>query len=483
MNTTADKLHHWIDGEFREPASGRFLDVTDPATGLVVRHIADADAADIDDAVRAAQRALPTWRSIPALDRGRLFTELARRMRSEKEQIAELERSETGKPLALAISEVDGSANYFDFYGGLMGMPAGDTLDIAADQHVYTRREPYGVIGVITPWNVPLNQAARAVAPALAAGNTVVVKPSEFTSASTMRLAELAVAVGIPSGAFNVVLGSGREAGAALVEHPSIAKVAFTGSVATGRIIGKIAAERIIPVTLELGGKSANIIFADANLDDAVEGSVKAFTANAGQVCSAGTRLFVHRAIHDDVVQRLASRVAQVRVGDEMGPLITSDQVRRVQDYFDVAASEGVTAVAGGTVSTIAGDTGGFYVDPTVYTGVNNSMRIAQEEVFGPVVVVIPFDTDDEVIALANDSDYGLVAGLWTNDVSRAITVSEKLRAGQVFVNTWSTGSVQTPFGGSKLSGYGREKGIEALHDYSQVKCVTIKLNGSTVGS
>ncbi|MBY4130147.1 aldehyde dehydrogenase [Rhodococcus fascians] len=483
MSSISDKLHHWINGSFREPASGRFLDVTDPATGTVVRHIADADAADIDDAVRSAQAALPTWRSIPALDRGRLFTELARRMRAEKEQIAELERSETGKPLSLAIGEVEGSANYFDFYGGLMGLPAGDTLDVAADQHVYTRREPYGVIGIITPWNVPLNQAARGCAPAMAAGNTVVIKPSEFTSTSTVRLAELAVEVGFPAGVLNVVLGSGREAGAALVEHPSIAKVAFTGSVGTGRIIGKIAAERIIPLTLELGGKSANIIFADANLDDAVEGSVKAFTANAGQVCSAGTRLFVHRDVHEDVVARLADRVAQVRVGDEMGPLITNDQFRRVQEYFDVATSEGATAITGGAVSAVAGETGGYYVDPTVYTGVDNSMRIAQEEVFGPVVVVIPFGTDEEAIALANDSDYGLVAGLWTNDVSRAITVSEKLRAGQVFVNTWSTGSVQTPFGGSKLSGYGREKGIEALHDYSQVKCVTIKLNGSTVGS
>ncbi|MFE7423735.1 aldehyde dehydrogenase family protein [Rhodococcus sp. NPDC057529] len=472
-----DKLDHWVSGASLAPSTDDYLPVTDPATGTTARHIAVGDERDVDVAVASAAAAVEAWRQIPALMKGRLFAELARAMRTEAAELAALEISETGKPQALALGEIENSATYFDFYGGLMGMPSGDTLDVAPDQHVYTRREPFGVIGVITPWNVPINQAARACAPALAAGNTVVVKPSESTSSSTVRLAQLASEVGFPPGVFNVVLGTGQSAGAALVTHPTVAKVAFTGSVQTGRVIGKIAAERIIPVTLELGGKSANIIFADADLDTAVDGAVKAFTANAGQVCSAGTRLLVHRSIQDEVVGKLVDRTARVRVGDEMGPLITRDQFHRVQEFFKIAESEGAHAATGGTVAATANETGGFYVDPTVYTGVDNSSRLAQEEIFGPVVVVIPFDTDDEAVTLANDSDYGLVAGVWTRDVSRALTVSDRLRAGQVFVNTWSTGSVQTPFGGWKNSGYGREKGVEALHHYSQVKCVTVKLD------
>ncbi|MFZ2178830.1 MAG: aldehyde dehydrogenase family protein [Rhodococcus sp. (in: high G+C Gram-positive bacteria)] len=472
-----DKLDHWIGGASAPPAGSAYLPVTDPATGRITRHIASGNPADVDSAVESAAESASAWRLIPALTRGRLFTGLARAMRAEAAALAALEISETGKPEPVALAEVENSATYFDFYGGLVGLPVGDTLDVAPDQHVYTRREPFGVIGVITPWNVPLNQAARACAPALAAGNTVVIKPSENTSSSTVRLAQLASEVGFPPGALNVVLGSGRHAGAALVDHPAVAKIAFTGSVQTGRMIGRIAAERIIPVTLELGGKSANIIFADADLDAAVAGSLLAFTANAGQVCSAGTRLLVHRSIHEEVVSRLVDAATAVRVGRDIGPLITRDQFDRVQEYFKIAESEGAQPATGGTVSRLAEETGGFYVDPTVYTGVGNSARIAQEEIFGPVVVVIPFDTESEAVTLADDSDYGLVAGVWTRDVSRALRVSDRLRVGQVFVNTWSTGSVQTPFGGWKNSGFGREKGVEALHHYSQVKCVTIELD------
>ena len=418
---------------------------------------------------------------MPALERGRLLADIARALRAQAEEFAALETRDTGKPRQVALAEVETSAQYFEFYGGLTGLPIGETLDIAPDQHVYTLREPYGVIGIITPWNVPLTQAARAAAPALAAGNTLVMKPAEVSSSSTVALGRLASEVGFPPGVLNVVTGSGRVVGTAIVEHPGVGKVAFTGSVPTGRTIGRIAAERIMPLTLELGGKSANIIFADANLAEAVEGAIKGFTANAGQVCSAGTRLLVHRSIHDDVVSAIVDKVDRIRLGEDLGPIITRSQFEEVQSYFDVASEEGAVAAAGAGVADDPRLAKGFYIKPTVYTGVDNSMRIAQEEIFGPVLVVIPFDTDDEAVTIANDSEYGLVAGVWTADISRAITVSERIQAGQVFVNTWSTNAVQAPFGGWKNSGYGREKGIEALHHYSQVKCVTIKLTHSTV--
>jgi aldehyde dehydrogenase (NAD+) len=475
-------LDHWINGRSVPPGDGDRAAATNPADGSLAALVAAGTSADVDAAVASSVAAAPGWRWMPSLERGRLLNDLARAIRENSAELAALETRDTGKPNHVALAEVETSAQYFEFYGGLTGLPAGDTLDIAPDQHVYTVREPYGVIGIITPWNVPLTQAARAAAPAVVVGNTVVIKPAETSSSTTVALARLATEVGFPPGVINVVTGSGRVVGTAIVNHPDIGKVAFTGSVATGRTIGHLAAERIIPLTLELGGKSANIIFGDADIDAAVEGAIKGFTTNAGQICSSGTRLLVHRSIHDEVVSKLIPRVEQIRPGVDMGPIITRSQFQEVQSYLDVAAQEGVTTATGGTVAADPALADGFYIAPTVYTGVNNTMRIAREEIFGPVLVVIPFDTDDEAVNIANDSEYGLVAGVWTADISRAITVSERIQAGQVFVNTWSTNAVQTPFGGWKNSGYGREKGIESLNHYSQIKCVTIKLNRPSHG-
>lgn len=393
--------------------------------------------------------------------------ELSRVLRGRLDELGDLENREAGKAAFMGPAEVQQSADYFEFYAGLVNLEAGDVLDLGPGFHSYTRREPFGVVGIITPWNAPMNQAARASAPALAAGNTVVLKPSEMTSATSLELAELAAAAGIPAGVFNVVTGTGPVVGQALVEHPLVRKVAFTGSVRAGREVGRIAAERVIPVTLELGGKSANLVFADADMGAAVVGSLRAFVLNTGQICSNGTRLFVEASVHDAFVEALVE--AAPTFAPFLGNLATEAQFAKVEEYFDIAAAEGAVAATGGSMH------GGWKPEITVYANASNDMRIAREEIFGPVVTVIPFDDEDHAVAMANDSDFGLAAGLWTRDISRAHRVASRLEAGQVFVNTWGTG-IETPFGGYKQSGIGREKGIEALHHYTQLKSVTVAL-------
>jgi len=323
-----------------------------------------------------------------------------------------------------------------------------------------------------------MNQAGRAIAPALAAGNTVVVKPSEFTSITLLQLAKLAVEnAGLPKGVFSVVTGTGKEAGEPLVQHPLVRKVVFTGSVRAGREIGKIAADRILPLTLELGGKSPNIVFEDADIDKAVTGSLFAFTVNSGQVCLAGTRCLVHASIFDTFAERLAAATKAVKLSKDgaagLGPMTTRAQYEQVQRYYGVAKEEGATALAGGDVPETDG---GWYVNPTVYVDVKPDMRIAREEIFGPVVVLIPFNDEAEAIAMANDTEYGLAAGLWTKDLARAHRVSAAIEAGQVYVNEYPSGGIETPFGGFKQSGYGREKGVEALHHYTQTKTTIVRL-------
>lgn len=468
---------HFIAGEDRTPAGGSYLDSTSPATGQKVTQIADGTAADVDAAVASAKEALPAWRALKPVERGRILTEVARLIRADPSRLADLDIAEAGKPAFQAPLEVETAAQYFELYAGLVPTLGGERIDVGPAHHAYTIREPFGVVGVITPWNAPVNQAARGIAPALAAGNVVVSKPSEFTSASTLELAKVAVEAGMPPGVFNVVTGTGKAVGEPLVQHPDVRKVAFTGSVRAGREIGRVAADRILPLTLELGGKSPNLVFADADLAKVVPGVMMGFCLNAGQICSAGTRLLVERSIHDQVAEGLKAAVPTVKPGQMIGPSTTEAQYEKVQEYHRIAKEQGATLLVGGDLPDDPELAGGFFVNPTVYTGVTRDMRIAREEIFGPVLSVLPFDSEEEAIEIANEVDYGLAAGIWTEDIGRVHRVAAQLDAGQVYVNEWVTGGpVEFPFGGFKQSGYGREKGIEALHHYTQVKCVSIKL-------
>jgi aldehyde dehydrogenase (NAD+) len=475
------RYEHFIGGSSTAPTGGRYFDSIDPARNEKAAEIARGDARDVDAAVRAAKVAFAEWSDARPIVRGRILFEIARRLRAEVDALARLETLENGKPMGQSRADVETAAQYFEFYAGLVNLFKGETIDLGGGYHSYTRHEPFGVVAVITPWNAPINQAGRGIAPALAVGNTVVAKPSEFTSTTTLELARIALESGIPKGVLNVVTGTGPEAGAALVSHPDVRKVAFTGSVRAGREIGKLAAERIIPLTLELGGKSPDIIFADADLKAAIPGALRAMCANTGQVCSLGSRILVEDPIHETVVAGLKEGLAKIHLGPgtenvSMGPITTAAQYQKVQDYYRIAREEDASVEIGGDLPSDPKLRGGFFVAPTLYTNVRPEMRIAREEIFGPVGVVIRFKDEEEAIRIANDVDYGLVAGIWTSDLSRAHRVAARLEAGQVFVNEYFAGGVETPFGGYKMSGYGREKGIEALHHYTQLKCVTIKL-------
>ena len=465
-----ERYEHFIGGAFVPAGSGRHLETTNPATGKPLAEIARGDASDVDAAVKAAESALPGWRDRRPIERGRVLTEIARRLRERQQEIAALEVLEAGKPAWQAPFEVEIAAQYFEFYGGLVNALGGETIDLGAGYHSYTRREPFGVVGIILPWNAPINQAARAAAPALAAGNVVVAKPSEFTSASLLELAQLAVECGLPAGALNVVTGTGPEAGAAIVAHGGVRKVAFTGSLRAGREVAHLAADRILPLTLELGGKSPNLVFADADLEQAAQSAPLAVFGNAGQDCCARSRILVERPALDHFMELFEKAVTALRVGDpldeqtEMGPLISADQRATVASYAD----DGAPVAFRGS----APDGPGYWFPPTVLCPVSNDDRAAREEIFGPVAAVIPFDDEAEAVRIANDTIYGLSGSIWTRDGAKALRVARGVQTGVLSINSNTSVRVSTPFGGFKQSGYGRELGPHALDAYTEIKSI-----------
>lgn len=454
----------------------------DPATGGQLGDIARAGADEVDRAVRVAAKAQQEWKRSSPEQRSRLLIATAAVITANRDDLARIESEDTGKPLTQAYADVDVCARYFEFYGHTIESYYGHAIPLAEDMHVYTRREPFGVTGHIVAWNYPLQLIGRAAATSLATGNCAVAKPADETPRSTVRLAELIHSVGFPAGAFNVVTGLGAEAGAALSAHPGVAHLGFVGSTQTGSAIAHAAAERVVPTVLELGGKSANIVFPDADIDAAIPSLVRSIIQNAGQTCSAGSRLIVHRDIHAEVVEKMATAMSAVTIGygldDPMlGPLISAKQHDRVGGFLSEVDSGQI--VTGGTrPDGLADDlAAGAFITPTIVDSVDPQSRIAQEEVFGPVVVTLPFADDDEAVALANGTDYGLVTALWTQNISRAHRLAAEVDAGQIFVNTYGAGGgVELPFGGFKKSGYGREKSIEALDEYTQTKTVAIKL-------
>jgi phenylacetaldehyde dehydrogenase len=476
----------FINGQWTEAASGKTFETPNPATGQTLARIAEGDAEDIDRAVRAARNAFDDgpWGRLTPSERGRIIWRIGDLILAHAEELAQLESLDNGKPYPVALgADVPLAADMFHYMAGWATKIEGNSINISvpympgANFHSYTLREPIGVIGQIIPWNFPLLMAAWKLAPALTTGNTVVLKPAEQTPLTALRLAGLIAEAGVPDGVVNVVSGFGETAGAALAAHPLVDKVAFTGSTEVGKLIVHAAAGNLKKVTLELGGKSPNIVFDDAS-PEAVEGAANAIFFNHGQCCVAGSRLYVQEGRFDEVVEGVAQIAKSIKLGPgmesgtQMGPLVSEEQLNRVTGYLDSGRSDGATAVTGGGRWGEAG----YFVEPTVLTHTSPDMKVVREEIFGPVLVAAPFQSIDDIAAVANDSEYGLGAGIWTRDISKAHALAKKLRAGTVWINCYNVFDASLPFGGYKQSGWGREMGHEVLEAYTEVKAVTAQL-------
>ena len=470
--------HSFIDGT--SVASNEVYDNLDPSSGKALGSVARGGVEEIDRAVIAARRALQTWRKTAPAERATILTRIGDLIERELERLAFTESEDSGKPLSQARTDTLVAARYFRFYGHAIDSYYGHAIPLSPDIHAYTRHEPLGVTGHIIAWNYPLQLLARAVAPAVAAGNCSVAKPADETPRTAVALAQLALEAGLPPGVFNVVTGIGVEAGAALAEHPGVDHIGFVGSTRIGSVVAHAAADRVAPVILELGGKSAQIVFPDANLDKASEFIAKAILQNAGQTCSAGSRLLVHHSVHDAVLQRVVERFGRVTIGPgvedkDLGPLISRKQQNRVQAMIaDITKGH---IVFGGQTPEDPDLTDGAYFTPTIIDDVDPASVIAQDEIFGPVITVNTFADEDEAINLANGTEYGLLGAIWTSDLARAHRLAAEIEAGQVYINTYGAGGgVELPFGGFKKSGYGREKGYEALDAFTATKTVVVKI-------
>jgi len=482
--TALPKFNAYINGEWVPPSDGRYFETVNPYTAKVWAEVARCTPEDANRAVEVAHAQLTTgeWSKLTATQRGALVHKLGDLIKENAQELAEYEVRDNGKLLNEMLAQCNYLPQWFYYYGGLADKIEGSVIPIdKAEIFNFTRHEPIGVVAAITPWNSPLLLLAFKLAPALAAGCTLVIKPSEFTSTSTLKLMELVEKAGFPPGVVNVVTGFGAEAGAALVEHPKVAKVAFTGGTESGAYVYQQAAKTLKRCTLELGGKSPNIVFDDAVIDDAVKGAISGIFAATGQTCIAGSRLLVQDGIYDEFVKHLVEFARSARMGDPMdpntqvGPVTTPPQYQKILQYIEVAKSEGAEVLLGGGPANgpECGDSQ-LFVQPTIFGGVHNKMRIAQEEVFGPVLSIIRFKTDEEAVEIANDIAFGLAAGVWTQSIKRALKVSAAIRAGTIWVNTYRAISYMSPFGGYKMSGLGRENGIEGMKEYLQTKSVWI---------
>lgn len=481
-----------VGGRLCEAVSGQILESVDPSTGVPWATIPASADADVDAAVAAADEAFwSRWRPLPAMQRARWIRRLAQVVEQHADELARLESTDNGKPFSESgPGDLPACAEMLYFHAGAADKIHGETVEVGANSVNFTRREPFGVVALIIPWNAPLALLSAKLGAALAAGNAVVVKPAEQASCSVLRLAELVAEAGFPDGVVNVVAGLGETAGDALVRHPGIGRISFTGSTETARRISERAAGALTPLHFELGGKSANLVFADADLDAATAGVTTAsvYTGTAGQTCIAGSRILIERPVFDEMLERIADVAAKVRLGGPfdpattMGPVVSAEQLDRVRHYLDLGPKEGATVVFGGRSGAELFEpgsplAGGYYVEPTLMTTDDNGLRVCQEEIFGPVAVAIPFDRDDQVVSIANDSSYGLAAGVWTRDLARAHRMVRDLWAGSVWVNTYRRVHWALPFGGFKDSGYGRDSGLESILENTQLKTAWIDLS------
>ncbi|MEF3092316.1 aldehyde dehydrogenase family protein [Raoultella scottii] len=469
--------NQWVNSE-----SGRTIESRNPANGEFITRIPDATAGDIDRAVQAATQAFESWKKTTVAQRSLALLKIADQLEEQAERFAILEALDVGKPIRESrMIDIPGAIDHFRYFAGVIRSQSDEATMLDENTLSIVLSEPLGVVGQVIPWNFPLLMAAWKIAPAIAAGNTVVIKPSEMTPVTIMELAKIFAQV-LPAGVVNIVTGLGATAGQALLDHPDVRKLAFTGSTRVGEIVAAAAAKKIIPATLELGGKSANIVFPDANMDRAVEGAALAILWNQGQVCESGARLFVHRSVYQDFLSRLMKHFTHVRVGNpldeqtQMGAQISETQMNRILGYIAIAKEEGATILTGGKRLQGEKYDNGYFIEPTILVDVRNDMRVAYEEIFGPVLCVIPFDDEAEVIRLANDSEYGLAGGVWTQDINRALRVSRAIETGRIWVNTYHEIPAHAPFGGYKRSGLGRETHKSILDAYTQKKNIYISL-------